>query len=169
MVDQIFRIFEESPPKTKLFKTKENDLGFAFGGRQGRVSATSTALPIWATDSFKPVRVSLIEGKTELLSRLDIVRKLDIRAEFGRKRFRAGQGELEMMTFNEKHHWVFPLVPTACSYAKLGGYLGKLQKSQMEGLQVQGFFGSFGSPESGQSQNRRLGVKMETQKRLFRT
>ena len=49
-------------------------------------------------------------------------------------------GELEMMTFNEKHHWVSTLVPTACAYKKLDGYCGKLQKSQMEALQAQGDF-----------------------------
>ena len=57
-------------------------------------------------------------------------------------------GELEMMTFNEKHHSVFPLVPTSCSYAKLNGYFRGMQKG-IEVPHVQGdFWGSFGSSES---------------------
>ena len=46
-----------------------------------------------------------------------------------------------MMTFNEKHHWVFPLVPTSCDYAKLDDYFGKMQKSEIEAMQAQGDFG----------------------------
>ena len=107
---------------------------FAFWNQQGRASGNSTVVPIWAEDSFKPAMVRLIEGKTELLSGLDIISKLDIGVEFGRRRFRVGRGELEMLTFNEKLHWVFPLVPTDCAYAKLDGYIGKLQKSEIEAL-----------------------------------
>ena len=46
-----------------------------------------------------------------------------------------------MVNYNEKHHWVFPLVPTSCAYAKLDGYFGKMQKSKMSALQAQGDFG----------------------------
>ena len=35
----------------------------------------------------------LVEGKTELLLRLDIVKKLDITVVFGRDHFRVGQEE----------------------------------------------------------------------------
>ena len=70
-------------------------------------------MPIRVLDSFKPVRARLIVGKTEFHLGLGIVRKLNITVEFGRDHFRVGQGELGMMTYNEKHHWVFPLVPTA--------------------------------------------------------
>ena len=101
-------------------------MGFAFGNQQGRASLTSTVLPIWVTDSFKRARVRLIEGGTELLPGLDIVGKLDIVVEFGIERFRFGRGELEMMTFNEKRHWVFPLVPTSCDYAKVGDYFWEM-------------------------------------------
>ena len=59
----------------------------------------STVLPIWVTDPFKPVRTRLIEGEAELLSGLDIVRKLDIRARFGSNQFRVWRCELEMGTF----------------------------------------------------------------------
>ena len=88
----------------------------------------STALPIWATDSSRPAMVRLIDGMAELLLSLDIVMKLDITVVFGCDHFRAGKGELEMMTYNEKHHWVFPLVPTACAYTKLNDYFRKMQK-----------------------------------------
>ena len=114
---------------------------FAFVNRQGRLSVTSTVLPIWVAGSFKPVRVGLIEGETELLSGMDIVSELDIRVRFGIKQFRVGWWELEMMTFNEKRHWAFPLCPTACAYAKLGDYFGKMQKSQIDAMQAQGDFG----------------------------
>ena len=65
-------------PKAKLFKTKGKELRFAPWNQQGRLSVTSTGLPISVTDSFNPVRFILIEGKTELLPGLDIIRKLDI-------------------------------------------------------------------------------------------
>ena len=67
----------------------------------------------------------LIDGMTELLLCLDIIGELDITVVFGSDHFRVGQGELEMMTYNGKHHWVFPLVPTAGAYAKLNDYFGK--------------------------------------------
>ena len=63
----------------------------------------------------------------ELLLCLDIRRKLDIAVVFGSDQFRVGQGESEMMTYNEKHHWVIPLVPTACAYAKLDDYFWKIK------------------------------------------
>ena len=66
---------------------------------------------------------------------------LDITVEFGSDHFRAGQGEFEMMTYNGQHRWVFPLVPTACDYAKQDDYFGKFQKSQISALQAQGNFG----------------------------
>ena len=102
---------------------------------------TSTVLPIWVADSFKPVRVRLIEEKTELLPGLDIIRTLDIGVEFGRKRFRVGRGELEMMAFNEKHHWVFHLPPTACDYAKLGDYFGKCENRKLRPSKRRGILG----------------------------
>ena len=42
-----------------------------------------------------------------------------------------------MMTFNEKNHWVFHLVPTACSYAKLDEYFGKLRNAEIGAAQMQ--------------------------------
>ena len=71
----------------------------------------------------------LIEGMTELLLLLDIIRKLDITVVFGSDHFRVGQCEVEMMmTYNERHHWVFPIVPTTCAYDKLNDYFRKMQK-----------------------------------------
>ena len=60
-----------------------------------------TAIPIWAQGNFKPARVRLTRGKAELLSGIDIVRKLDIAVRFGRGQFQVLQSEWEMMTFNE--------------------------------------------------------------------
>ena len=117
----------------KIMKTNK----FVFGNPHGRVSVKSTVLPIWSTDSFRPARLRLIDGMTELLLRLDIVRKLDITVVFGSDHFRVGQGELEMMTYNEKHRWVCHLVPTACDYAKLNDYFWKMQNGQIDVSQVQ--------------------------------
>ena len=77
---------------------------------------------------------------TELLVRLDIVRKLDIAVVFRSDHFRVGQGELKIMTYNETHRWVLPLAPTACAAAKLNGYFGQMQKSQILALQAHGDF-----------------------------
>ena len=41
-----------------------------------------------------------------------------------------------MVTFNEKHHWAFPLVPSSCDYAKLGEYFGKLRNAEIEAMQM---------------------------------
>ena len=69
-----------------------------------------------------------------------IKKKLQLSVNFGGERFQVGQGEWEGMTFNDKHRWVFPLVPTACAYAKLGDYFRKMQKRQIEAPQAQGDF-----------------------------
>ena len=71
---------------------------------------------------------------------MDIIRKLRLTVDFGGERFQVGQGEWEGMTSNDKHRWVFPLVPTACAYAKLDDYFRKMQKKQIEVLQTQGDF-----------------------------
>ena len=125
-------------PKSKLFKSNEEPkIKFAFRKPHGRVSVKSTVLPIWITDSFRPAMVRLIDGMSELLLGLDIIRKLDITVVFDSDHFRVGQGELEMMTYNWKHHWVFPLVPTACAYAKLNDYFWKMQRGKLGFLKVQ--------------------------------
>ena len=94
---------------------------------------------------------------TELLLGLDIVRELDITVVFGSDHFRVGKGELEMMTYNEKHHWVLPLVPTACDYAKLGGYFGNCKIADGGPASAGRFRGSCGSSESDQNQKSNVG------------
>ena len=116
-------------------------MGFAFGDHQRRTSGASTALPIWVNGSFRPVRVRRIRGKNELLPGMHIVKKHGAQVCFGCDRFNVGHGEWKMMTFNEENRWVFPLVPTSCAYAKLDGYFGKLRKSEIHALQIQGDFG----------------------------
>ena len=124
-------------------------LNLFFANSHGGVSVKGAALPIWITDSFRPARVRLIPGMTELRLGLDIVRELDISVVFGGDHFRVGQGELEMMTYNGKHHCVLHLVPTACAYAKLNDYFRKMQKGQIEVLKAQGDCGGpFGSSVS---------------------
>ena len=71
---------------------------------------------------------------------MGIIRKLRLAVDFGCERFQVGQGEWEGVTFNDKHHWVFPLVPNACAYAKLDDYFRKMQKNQVEVLQTQADF-----------------------------
>ena len=53
----------------------------------------------------------------------------------------SGRANWKFATFNEKHHLGFSLVPTAFAYAKLDEYFGKLQKAEIEALQMQGGFG----------------------------
>ena len=145
----------------QILRNRRKDLRFAFGNHQVRASDASTALPIWANGSVKPVRSRLISGGTELLLRMNIVKKLDSAVCAGSDRFHVGQGKWGMMTFNDNRHWVFPLVPTACAYAKLDGYFGKLQTHGGSGehLEVGG---------SREKQNQRLMSKWEIPKRLFR-
>ena len=117
----------------------------------------STVLPIWVTDSFKPAGAWLIEGETELLPGLDIVRKLYITVDFGGDHFTVGRGELEMVTYNEKHHWVFPLAPTACANTKLNEYFGQMQKSKILVLKAQGdFWGHLEVRKVAKSKSQRL-------------
>ena len=58
---------------------------------------------------------------------MDIIKKLRLVVDFGYEKFQVGQGEWKGVTFNDKHRWVFPLVPNACAYAKLDEYFRKLQ------------------------------------------
>ena len=113
--------------KDNLVRTREKELRFALANHQGRTSCASTVLPIWANGTFRPVRVRLIRGKSELLSGMHIVKKPGVAVCFRGDRFKVGQVECDMVTFNENHHWVFPLAPTASAYTKLDEYFGKLQ------------------------------------------
>ena len=75
--------------------------------------------------------------------------------------------ELEMMTFSEKHRWVFHLAPTACSYSKLDGYFGKLRRSEIEVLQAQGDFGDHLEVRKvNKTKNQRLERKLEKSKAI---
>ena len=94
--------------------------------------------------TFRQARVRLIQGKTELLPGMRIVKKLGAAGCFGSDRFKVGQGEWEMMTLNEKHHWVFPLALTACDYAKLDEYFGKLRKAEIDVLKCIAISGKIG-------------------------
>ena len=98
------------------------------------------SIPIWADGTSAPALVRLILGKTELLSAMCIIKKLDLTVNFGIAQFKVGQSEWRTMTFNGKHRLVFPLVPTACAYAKSNEYFGKLRGLAIEGLQLQGDF-----------------------------
>ena len=70
-------------PQINIIQKGGKPVKLVFGYAHGRVSVQSTVLPIWIADSFRPVRARQIEGKTELLLGLDIVKKLDISVVFG--------------------------------------------------------------------------------------
>ena len=105
-----------------------------FGGHQGRDSTMGASIPICGNGAFKPALVRLIRGKTELLLGAGIIRKLDITVRYGGDQFKVGQIECGMVTFNEKNHVVFPLVPTSRAYAKLNGNSRKLRNSKIGDL-----------------------------------
>ena len=56
-------------PKANLVKFKGKVLRFVFGNRKGRDSESSTVTPIWVDGDFRPVKIRLINGETELLFR----------------------------------------------------------------------------------------------------
>ena len=99
---------------------------------------------------------------------MQIVKKLGAQVDFGRDQFKVGQGEWVIMTFNEKHHWVFPLTPTSFSYTKLNGRFGKLQKSEMEVLKMCGDFGANLAAREVIRTNKQWALsKMENQKSII--
>ena len=72
-----------------------------------------------------------------------------------------------MMTSNDKHRWVFPLVPTACAYAKLGEYFGKLRKAEIDVMQMQGGFGEHSEVgKVATSKNQQIMSEMENPKAI---
>ena len=81
-----------SHPKAKLLK-KWKAFKIRVCGPTGGVSARSTVLPIWITDSFRPAGAMLIDGMAELLLGLDTIRQLDITVVFGSSHFRVGKGD----------------------------------------------------------------------------
>ena len=123
------------------------------------------AIPIWADGAFTPVRVMLIRGRSELLSGMGIIKKVDSTVNFGRNQCKVGKSEWKMMAFSEKHHCVFPLAPTSCAYTKLNEYFGKLRGLGIEDLQVQGDFGgNLSVREVLRKKHQRLPSKMKRRK-----
>ena len=100
---------------------------------------------------------------------MDIVRELDISVVFGGDHFRVGQGELGMRTYNEKHHWVFPLAPTACAYTKMGGYfLENAKKRKLKYCKRLGDFGCHLEVRNvAKSKSQRLPGKWENPKTII--
>ena len=116
----------------------------------------------------KQARVRLIHGKSELQPGMDIIKKLDSALDSGGNQFKDGQSEWAMATFNEKHRWVWPLVPTACAYAKLSEYFGKLRGFGIEVPKAQGDFGWNLSVRGFlRAKHHRLQSKMGIPKRRF--
>ena len=76
--------------KATVGETHAKLLRFAFGGRQWLDSTMGAAIPIWANVTFRPARVRLIRGKTELLSGMGIICKHGITVRFGRDQFNVG-------------------------------------------------------------------------------
>lgn len=75
-----------------MLETEENESVFSLPSKQGRASGASTALPIWANVSFKPVRIRSITGEAELLLRIGIIKKIHIGVFFGIDRVIVGNG-----------------------------------------------------------------------------
>ena len=115
------------PPKESAVKTKAKLLRIPFWGHEGRGSEMGTSIPIWENGTPMPARVMLILGIAGLLSGMDIINQVGSTVNFRSNQFKVGQSGWGMMTFNEKHHCVFPLVPTSCDYVKLNGYFGQLR------------------------------------------
>ena len=112
-----------------------------FRDHQWRDSAMGASVPIWAKWDFKPVSVRLIQGRTELLSGMDTIRKIDIAVLLGGGPFKVGQSEWGTMAFNGNRRSACPLFPTDCAYDKLNRYIGELRNSKIEAIQAQGDFG----------------------------
>ena len=73
-----------------------------------------------------------------------------------------------MMTFNEKHLWIFPLVPTAWAYSILSEYFWKIARRKIEVPKARGDFGDNLSVREVFRSNRRVARKWGVPKRRFR-
>ena len=91
-------------------------------------------LPIWIADSFRQTGARLVESGAEFLLLIDIVKKLEISVVFRNRQLHCRAGNLETATYNEKHHWVFPLVPTASAFGKMGDCFSEKCKSADRGF-----------------------------------
>ena len=73
-----------------------------------------------------------------------------------------------MMTFNEKHNWVFHLAPTAFDYSKLDEYFGKLRKAEIGARQTHRDFGGNSAVRKGSgTENPTMLSKMEKSKAII--
>ena len=67
---------------------------------------------------------------------MHIVKKLGAHVCVGSDRFKVGQGEWEMMTFNETHRWIFPWSQLIALTLNWMSILGELRKAEIEVLQM---------------------------------
>ena len=94
------------------------------GGSEHDITA-----PIWVGGQFRPVRVRLIGGDTELLLEMEIITELRITVGFGNRNFHVGRGEWRATTRIAGILWVFPLPPTARGYTKLENYCAEIKNA----------------------------------------
>ena len=66
-ITKIHRIHKDLLSGIDNFGNKGELLRFAYGGREGRDSLMGESIHIWADGAFKPARLRLIRGKSELL------------------------------------------------------------------------------------------------------
>ena len=92
------------------------------------------------------------------------VKKQDSAVNFGGNHSNIGQSEWEMMTFNEEHRCVFPLVPNACDCAKLNEYFWKIGGCVNRSSASAGDFGENLSVRKVARSNRRTRRKMGSSK-----
>ena len=69
--------------KATMPKTKGTLLRYAFANLEFRGSLTGEVIRIRLVGTFRPTRVRLILGKTELLLRTDIFKNLDLAVNLG--------------------------------------------------------------------------------------
>ena len=83
MCAEVSRIPKELLPECNNCENRRKLLRFAFGNHDGRDSIMGDAIPIWADGISKPARVRIIRRKTELLSGIGIIEKMDSAVNFG--------------------------------------------------------------------------------------
>ena len=90
---KVSRIIKELLPERISCENKRKLPRFAFGGHEGGDSIMGDSVAIWAGGIFKPARVRLIRGKTELFQVVGIIKKPDSPVNFGGNKFKIGQSE----------------------------------------------------------------------------
>ena len=93
LVTEISRMHKELPPEGNNCANIRKLLRFSFGGHEGSDATMGGAIPIWANGTFKPSRLRLGRGNAELLSMVDIIKKLDSAVNFGSHQLKVGQSE----------------------------------------------------------------------------